>query len=514
MLFNSYIFILLFLPVTLAGFWLLGSLRLFRSAKAWLVVTSLFFYGWWNPKYLLLIVLSMAGNFALGAALSRSFGRPEQALRHRLLLILGVVANLGLLGYYKYTNFLLANIDQLFGLDLQVATIILPLGISFFTFQQMAYVVDASRGLVREYNVVDYALFVVFFPQLIAGPIVHHADVLPQFARQEVYRFRGTNMAVGASIFAMGLFKKVVLADGVARFATPVFAASAAGTDLTLLEAWAGALAYTAQLYFDFSGYSDMAIGLGRMFAIRLPQNFNSPYQAVSIIDFWQRWHITLSQFLRDYLYIPLGGNRRGPARRYVNLLLTMLLGGLWHGAGWTFVVWGGLHGLYLTVNHAWRAWWSSRPHARPDAFHAPARLLTFLCVVVGWVFFRSADVDTALRMLRGMAGLNGVSVPAELSAWLGGWPLAFQGAFPAAAFALQGLPWVVVLLAVAWWAPNVVQVHARYRPIVARRRPAGALRTRLAWRPSVVWALVTAGLLLGSFLRMSQISEFLYFQF
>jgi D-alanyl-lipoteichoic acid acyltransferase DltB (MBOAT superfamily) len=395
--------------------------------------------------------------------------------------------------------------------------VILPLGISFITFQKIAYLVDAYQGKTREYNFLHFCLFVTFFPQLIAGPIVHHREVMPQFNEPRIYRFSYENLAVGVTIFALGLFKKVMIADNIALHATPVFDAAAQGTPLSLLEAWSGALAYTLQLYFDFSGYSDMAIGLGRMFGIRLPVNFYSPYKAANIIDFWRRWHITLSRFLRDYLYIPLGGNRKGPVRRYLNLFVTMLLGGLWHGAGWTFVFWGGLHGLYLIINHAWQA--LRRILGRPAGDGTRVgrwvgRILTFLAVVVAWVFFRAESFPAALAMLRAMAGFEGVVLPLAYQDTLAA--LAHYGVAFGHLGHSDGWPLLIVLLLVVWFAPNTLEILRRYRPALTRfpgAAPAAA-RTLLAWRATPVWMLITAGLLLASLLNMGEVSEFLYFQF
>jgi len=356
MLFNSYQFIFLFLPVTLLVFFLIGNKGHHRIALSWLVGASLFFYAWWNPAYLGLLLFSLLFNYACGVALSN---KSEQAQNsNRLLLFAGVAINLLLLGYYKYANFFIDNINAFSESNWHLNTIILPLAISFFTFQQVAYLVDAYRGETKEYNFLHYALFVTFFPQLIAGPIVHHKEMLPQFAKEETYRLNKQHLAIGLTIFIIGLFKKVVIADTFAGYATPIFLGAESGETLTFFQAWEGAIAYTLQLYFDFSGYSDMAIGLARMFGIKLPLNFNAPYQACNIIDFWRRWHITLSRFLRDYLYFSLGGNRKGEFRRYINLFLTMLLGGLWHGAGWTYIAWGGLHGSYLVINHIWQKIW------------------------------------------------------------------------------------------------------------------------------------------------------------
>lgn len=341
MLFNTYEFILAFLPISVLAFYLIGKLIGNRAAVASLILASLFFYGWWNPAYLTLIGASILVNYGLGQRLRLANYHSRSAMKSATLMA-GIVINLGLLGYFKYMNFFVDTAADLFGTGFTLERIVLPLAISFFTFQQITYLVDTSRGLAEEYGFLHYTLFVTFFPQLIAGPIVHHSEMMPQFVRKDLCKFRHRNLAIGMSIFALGLFKKVIIADNVAVFGTPVFDAANAGVTLSFIEAWGGALAYTFQLYFDFSGYSDMALGLARMFGIRLPLNFNSPYKAVNIVEFWRRWHMTLSRFLRDYLYIQLGGNRKGVTRRHANLMATMLFGGLWHGAGWTYVAWGG----------------------------------------------------------------------------------------------------------------------------------------------------------------------------
>jgi len=421
MLFNSYEFIFLFLPITfLVFFAIVRSGR--EAAIFWLVAASLFFYGWWNPSYLILILLSMGMNFAFGRQLGKLHAQERRNIA-RAWLAAGVGLNLAVLGYYKYAGFFVESVNAVAGTSFHVGEIILPLAISFFTFQQIAYLVDAWKGITREYSFLHYALFVTFFPQLIAGPIVHHKEMLPQFMDKANLSPRLENLSVGLTIFFIGLFKKAVLADGVAPYSTSVFEAAGSGEPMTFFVAWGGALAYTMQLYFDFSGYSDMAIGAARLFGIRLPLNFHSPYKAVSIVEFWRRWHMTLSRFLRDYLYIPLGGSRRGKARRYLNLFTTMLLGGLWHGAGWTFVAWGGLHGLYLAVNHAWHRihpFIPGRIRLRGRIGKAVAWAITFLAVVVGWVFFRAPDFDSALVVLQGMSGANGVALPNGIMARLG----------------------------------------------------------------------------------------------
>jgi D-alanyl-lipoteichoic acid acyltransferase DltB (MBOAT superfamily) len=527
-LFNSYEFILVFLPVSFLGFYWLARWGI-EPALVWLVIASLFFYGWWNPAYLLLIVASMVANFVIGRLLSR-FRQTSKPFAKRATLVTGIGINLGVLAYYKYAGFLAANINAAFGSHLAFGEIVLPLAISFFTFQQIAYLVDAYQGITKEYRFSHYALFVTFFPQLIAGPIVHHGEMLPQFMRAENLKPRVANLSIGVSIFAIGLFKKAVLADGVAQYATPVFLSAAAGQEISFFEAWGGALAYTCQLYFDFSGYSDMAIGAARMFGIRLPLNFHSPYKATNITEFWRRWHMTLSRFLRDYLYIPLGGNRRGRARRYQNLMVTMLLGGLWHGAGWTFVAWGALHGAYLVINHAWHKVrkMSGRWLAGPSVVGRFASwMLTFVAVVVGWVFFRASDFDAAMHMLAGMSGLNGISIPNAIYARLG--PLAdVLGNLGITSHLGQGRQfvftylWVIGLLTIALIMPNTQQIMRRYRPALAgHRTPPGAgitigkrLFQRLFWRPTTLWAVAIGAIAALGFMALTSVSEFLYFQF
>lgn len=528
MLFNSYEFLFLFLPVTLWVYFY--AARAGREiAILWLVLASLFFYGWWNPIYLLLLVPSMVVNFAIGKLLSRANknGRRRYALSW---LTLGIGLNLALIGYFKYANFAVSSFNAVAATNFHLETIVLPLAISFFTFQQIAYLVDAHNGITKEYRFSHYALFVTFFPQLIAGPIVHHRDMLPQFMAHEALSPRIQNIAIGVSIFALGLFKKTVLADGIAQYATPVFNAAADGQTLTLFEAWGGALAYTFQLYFDFSGYSDMAIGGARLFGVTLPINFHSPYKATNIIEFWRRWHITLSTFLRDYLYIALGGNRHGKIKRYRNLMLTMLLGGLWHGAGWTFVVWGGLHGLYLSVNHLWTHL-SNRLFPRALLPRPIAKLLawsiTFLAVIVGWVFFRATSFDAARAVLEGMAGLNGVALPNAIAARLGPVWDALSGTgfttyLGGGTQFVFGWLWILSLLPVALMMPNTQQIMRLADPGLNLHnaadeneiRPLFRATEKILWRPNPRWAMLLGVFAALAVLAMTRISEFLYFQF
>ncbi|WP_029000195.1 MBOAT family O-acyltransferase [Azohydromonas australica] len=460
MLFTTATFVLLFLPAALAGFFVLGR-RSQRAAAAWLFGVSLFFYGWWMPKFTLLLLASIGINFSLGLRIARVVDAQGQGAARRWLA-LGVAFNLLLLGYFKYANFFLDNVNALAGTHWTLAGVVLPIGISFYSFTQIAFLVDTWHGKVREFQLVHYGLFVTYFPHLVAGPVLHHAQMMPQFARATTYRFDGANFSAGLAIFAIGLFKKVVLADGIAPYADAVFNPADAGAVPGTHEAWIAALAYTLQLYFDFSGYSDMAIGLSWMFNIRLPYNFNSPYQATNISDFWRRWHISLSTFLRDYLYIALGGNRHGALRRYVNLAATMVLGGLWHGASWAFVLWGALHGAYLMVNHGFRALCGealSRRLQGNRAFMLASWALTMLCVVVAWVFFRAATLDGALAMLRAMAGAGDASA---LQALL--WNAGLQPS--------TGALWCLALGALAVLAPNSNRIGERLLDN-ARRYPA-----------------------------------------
>ena len=353
MLFNSYPFVFVFLPLVLAGFAVLTRWRSRTATLAFLIVASLAFYAWWNWRFLGLLLFSILFNFALGRRLQRRASeRGAPVAPARRLLALGIAVNVGLLGYFKYRNFLVDTVGMAVGTDWALPPIVLPLAISFFTFEQITYLVDAYHGDTGEYDFLGYALFISFFPHLIAGPIVRFKELVPQFSSRSTFVFSHENVARGLFIFAIGLFKKVMIADTFSPWVAPIFDRAPV---VVFSDAWGATLAFALQLYFDFSGYTDMAIGLALMLNVVLPENFDSPYQARSIIDFWRRWHMTLSNFLRDYLYIPLGGGRRGEARRYANLFITMLLGGLWHGASWTFVLWGGLHGAYLAINHLWR---------------------------------------------------------------------------------------------------------------------------------------------------------------
>jgi alginate O-acetyltransferase complex protein AlgI len=521
LLFNDPHFLFAFLPLTVAAYLVARRIADTRTVLGVLVVASIIFYAWWNPIYVPLLG-SLAGfNFVIARAISAARERKSLA-KARLLLTLGVAIDLLVLAYFKYTDFLIATANTALPVRIPLQDIILPLGISFFTFQKIAYLVDTSRGEVAKHDFLEYCFFVMFFPQLIAGPIVHHREIFVQTRGPNAFAARPMNLMVGLSIFLIGLFKKVILANHLAPLAGGPFATAAAGEPLYFFQAWQGAVAYTLQLYFDFSGYSDMGIGAARMFGIRLPINFESPYQATGIIDFWRRWHMTLSRFLRNYLYIPLGGNRYGVTWRYVNLMLTMTIGGLWHGAAWTYVLWGFLQGVYLMVNHAWRAVWTPI-----DAWwsRGMARLVTFLAMVVSLVMFRAASFEAAMDMYRGMANLPASLGPSP------GWTASVIGWFgvrfespPVDRADLQLLAWAAVWIAVLWFVPNTQQLMSRVQPAFNysrgnyRRDPPLLERTwdlrRLLWRPDLshaAWVGLLAGL---AFLSLQHVSEFLYFEF
>lgn len=487
MLFGSLVFIFGFLPVVLLVYHGLRLSGRLVPAKAFMVLASLFFYGWWDWAYVPLVSGSIAANFLLSRSMER---RPVLASR---LLKVGIAANLALLGYYKYANFFVRSVDAIAGTSWDPGHIVLPLAISFFTFQQIAYLIESNKDGKAADSFLDYALFVLFFPHLIAGPITHHKEMLPQFAAMGKARIPRSHITVGTAILIMGMFKKVVLADTLAMIANPVFQAARLGDPLTMVQGWAGALAYSLQLYFDFSGYSDMAIGLGLMFGILMPVNFASPYKSTSIIEFWRRWHISLSRFLRNYLYIGLGGNRRGEVRRHLNLLATMVLGGLWHGAGWTFVAWGTLHGLYLIINHFWRSL-VGKFEGRLAAILGWA--LTMLAVIVGWVLFRADTFDSAMVVLRSMAGMGAQHTGEFLFAPHAAWIAIAMGS----AIAI-GLPNALELARYPWSTPGLPIEHDGIVPV--RRQP-GPLLAAAGLGALAACALV----------RLPDPGVFLYFNF
>jgi D-alanyl-lipoteichoic acid acyltransferase DltB (MBOAT superfamily) len=473
LLFNSYQFIFAFLPITFFIYFYLNQKRLTEASKGFLVFSSLFFYSWWNIAYLPIILTSMLFNYIIGNSLNRATKEKHYHISKKALLTFGILSNIALLAYFKYTDFLLENFNLAFDSQVELLNLALPLAISFFTFQQISYLVDSYREETKEYDFLNYALFVTFFPQLIAGPIVHHKEMMPQFAKRKNQIKNYRNIVMGLFIFSIGLFKKVVIADTFAIWATAGFDTA---TTLSLVEAWATSLSYTFQLYFDFSGYTDMAIGIALLFNIKLPINFNSPYKALSIQDFWRRWHITLSRFLKDYIYIPLGGNRKGELHTYSNLLSTFIIGGLWHGAGWTFIFWGFLHGFALVINRIWgqlgfKLWtWL-------------AWLITFNFINIAWVFFRAKEWDDAIRVLNGMMGLNELGNLKSL--------LSFTGDQIDAIFTIVLFLVVFILLRLK----NSNQLMANFKP-------------------NIRYLLLMSFCFAFAFASFNRISEFLYFNF
>lgn len=473
MLFNSYEFILLYLPFTLVIYYVLAKRFSSKIAQRFLIAMSLAFYSYWDIRNLPILIFSIGVNYLIGYFLTKkkSFG----------LLVLGIVFNLTYLAYFKYTNFILSNFAQLLSINFVDTAVLLPLGISFFTFTQTAYLVDVYRGETNNYSCDDYLLFVTIFPHLIAGPILYHKNMIPQFKEESNYSFNSKNFTIGIVWFVLGLAKKIILADKLAVWANQAF--NNAST-LTMLDAWAGSIAYTLQLYFDFSAYSEMAIGLGLMLNFNLPRNFAAPYRASSIIDFWRRWHITLSEFLKNYLYIPLGGNRTGHHLR--NIFLTTLLGGLWHGAAWTFVLWGCLHGIFICINHMWRK----------TNIHLPqfvCWLLTFNAVNFAWIFFRAENFGTAYCFFKAMFSLDKFLIP--FNKYLGVW-------------ALSNLP-------------------IGYNNVLSYSIILGVLAMGifcLRWfdteflinkfQPNYLWLGILIILTVYIFTRITQNSEFIYFQF
>lgn len=510
MLFNSYIFLFAFLPITWFLWFVCCKFKNAGLTVSVLILASFFFYSWWNPPYLLLLLFSIIFNFFFGILASpvkRKILYFKNPHVRKGFLIFGIIVNVGLIGYFKYFNFLMGNIVQMAGFIWHAQVIFLPLGISFFTFQQITWLIDSYKGDTPEMAYEStlwerfrkYTLFVAFFPQLIAGPIVNHKEMIPQFQDSRSYKVNWHNVAMGLALISLGLFKKLVIADTLSPLVNDGFDSAILPTLFapTFFEAWGIALAYTFQLYFDFSGYSDMALGLGKLFNIDIPINFNSPYKSTSIIEFWRRWHMTLSRWLRDSLYIPLGGNRLGESRRYLNLLLTMLIGGLWHGAGWTFVFWGFLHGLYLCVNHLWRKLNISTP--KPVAW-----LITFISIVVAWVFFRALTIDSAIDILRGMLGLNGfyaVDWLADICNNLGfnfvhSYQLLARPVFMVSYFGKNILFLFLLLIIVLFFNNTNEFVNAKLQ------------------KPKVKHAIIIGLVLVVAVGYLSRVSEFLYFQF
>lgn len=466
MLFNTYSFLFAFLPIVLLGYYLLRYFKLNSFINWWLVIASLYFYGQWNYPYLILLIGSMSVNYTIGYSLFK-----VQLSRPKLVMQLGVVFNLVLLAYFKYSYFISENFS-LIGINLTIEKVVLPLAISFFTFQQISFLIDSYHKRVSSYELSNYLLYVSFFPQLIAGPIVHHSEMMPQFKKLINEKISWNKINKGVFILSMGLFKKVVIADSLATWVNNGYSHS---TDLNIIEAWFSTLAYSMQLYFDFSGYTDMAWGIALFFGIQLPANFNSPYKAKSIQDFWKRWHITLSRFLKDYIYIPLGGNRKGETRTLLNLLITFILGGIWHGAAWTFLAWGIFHGLALVIHRIWIKQKIKMPNVL-------AWFLTFLFVNFTWIFFRADNFDQAWQVLSAMFNFNEMNIS-------NGGILKNIGANK------YSIVFLVISLTIALIGPNSNELINYFKPN----------------KRNLIFSLL---LIITSLLMLNKLSEFLYFQF
>lgn len=459
MLFNSYQFIFIFLPLTVILYYLFAKLNKKYSQYA-LLIASLIFYGYWNYRYIPLIIGSVFINYYLGMLLSKK--------KINALLIIGIITNLSILGYYKYSNFFLNNINGILGTSYNFIHIILPLGISFYTFQNIAYIVDCYKNSDYEKDFVSYSLCIIFFAKVSQGPIVHYKDIIPQIKNPQNNEINFENLNKGLFYFSFGLFKKVIIADALATYITPGFDYS---TSLTFVEAWGIALSYTLQLYFDFSGYTDMAIGIGYFFNYKLPQNFESPYQSNNIIDFWRRWHITLGDFLKNYLYIPLGGNRRGLRRKYLNLFILMTICGLWHGASWTYILWGSVHGIFLIINNIVKK-------IKIRIYPLVSRLITFISVLLAWVLFRANDISTAIKVYKGMMGLNGIEFSNLIY-------------FDKRVLLYNIIGFIIVML-----IPSPNKIYKTKR------------------KPNIVWTAALIIILLISIINLNKPTEFLYFQF
>ena len=403
MLFNSTIFIFIFLPIVFSIYFLLNTKQLFKLSKIWLVVSSLFFYSWWNPVYLPLILASILINYFISQKLINN------TPKRKTFLLFGLLFNIGLLVYFKYFDFFIYNINTLTNSNIELLHLALPLAISFYTLQQIAFLVDSYGGLVKERDFLDYTLFVTFFPQLIAGPIVHHKEMMPQFQNEKNSHFNYNNINAGIFMFGIGLFKKVVIADTFAKWAS---AGHLHATSLNLIDSWVTSLSYTFQLYFDFSGYTDMAIGIALLFNIKLPINFNSPYQALSIADFWNRWHMTLTRFLTTYIYEPIikSFGKFSFNRAMFATFVTMFIAGLWHGAAWTFVIFGALHGGAIVINH----YWKKSKNKLPTYL---AWFLAFNFLNLTLIIFRANSIQSAFEIMKGMFGFHSLSFITQIGA-------------------------------------------------------------------------------------------------
>lgn len=510
MLFNSYIFLLLFLPAVILGC-ISPLLKSHPERRAgWLVLCSLIFYAWWEPCYLLFLFSSLFTNYFIVKKIQST----DTHLKTSYWLLIGITFNLCTLFYFKYVNFFLEILTYFQIVNSSAPQWALPLAISFVTFQQIAFLIDTYRKPQQECPFLYYLLFITFFPQLIAGPIVYFSKIIPQYSKKICLLVTPHSLTIGLAIFCFGLFKKVIIADSFAPYSQALFMGAAQhNITLSFIEAWGGALCYTFQLYFDFSGYSDMAIGLGRIFNVKLPINFNSPYKAKSIIEFWHRWHITLSDFLKNYLYISLGGNRKGILRKHFNLLVTMMLGGLWHGAGLNFIIWGAIHGSGLILNHLWRSshlyvtakWTSSY------IYQYLCMAFTFVFVVYAWVFFRATDIQSAMKIVHAMSDINGLIIPEHYLSFINslGMTTHFLNGRIGDIPLFQGTKELLMIgsgLCLAWFLPNTQQIFSR--------KSFSTTLTLLHWSPTIWWSSLLAMMTVLVLLNLNKMSTFLYYQF
>ena len=516
MLFNSYIFIFLFLPISITIFYLLKKKNFEKLTSVWLILVSLFFYGWWNPKYLILIIISIIFNYLLGNNLKIN---PKKTI-----LFFGIFTNLLIIGYFKYSNFFISNVNNFLSDQILMNQIILPLGISFFTFQQITYLVDSFSGRTKENTFVNYSLFVIFFPQLIAGPIVHHSEMIPQFRNKLFGVFKIENFVMGLTTFTIGLFKKVFIADNLAIFANPAFDVSQLGFELTLFDAWFSAVAYTFQLYFDFSGYSDMALGIGLLFGLALPLNFHSPFKAKNISEFWRLWHMTLSRLIRDYIYYPLSLTFARIAI-YLNLssgssffitiaspiIISFFLVGLWHGAGWHYIVFGLLHGFYIVVHNAWLMLKKNIKYKvkkkNTFALDQLSQFITFIAVTFSFVIFRSDSLESSLNFIYSMLNFKSIN---------------FNDLFEATTFGtfpFTGIYFLIISFFIINFLPNTYQFILKKNNLFKLLGPQipdsyNKPNNMLKWKPTIKWAICFALILLLSVMSISSTNEFLYLEF
>lgn len=516
MLFTSLEFLFFFLPITTTLFFVINHFSR-KNGMLWLAVTSLFFYSWWDARFLFIIALSILFNYFTGEYIAQKKNTNETAQSKRVLY-LGIAFNILMLLFFKYTNFIITSLNYTLSTNIPNGKIELPLGISFFTFTQTAYLVDCYTKNIRRHGLTNYVLFVSYYPHLIAGPILHHDEMMPQFNHRKKSTFNIIDISVGLTFFAFGLFKKVIIADNIAPLANNAFFEASTKETIDFLLAWKGSLAYSLQLYFDFSGYSDMAIGLSRLIGIKMPINFHSPYKSTCVIDFWQRWHRTLSRFFRDYLYFPLGGSRRGFIRKYANLATTMLLAGIWHGSGITFIIWGFMHAIYLLINHCWRdlkLYTGFNYNENKLPIQVLNILVCFFAVNIAWVTFRADSISTAITMYRSMFKLGDWATPSIFK--LNEYEYFYN--YPATHFnEYKDFGFILTCLLITWLLPNTQQIMRKFSPAIALyKNDTHYLFKSIIWKPTILWTAVisftfaiSVVLSIGSFSRL----QFLYFQF